>query len=249
MTERFDALTEKEKRTLRLMGRGHDAKSAAAALELSVHTINERLRAARRKLEVTSSREAARLMMEHERHQISVDKDFRGAASPTRSDGFSVPETLHAGEWGKGRAIALITGAVLMSIIAAAMLLTTPVMTDRAGSPRIEETARDTSLETAARKWLALVEAKDWEASYAATAASFRKANTLELWSDSAESVHGALGRIVSRQFVGADDVPSPQGITIVKFRSDYTNRRNVIVTVSLVEEDGAWKVAGIYVS
>ena len=39
----------------------------ARELGLSVHTINERLRAARRKLGVSSSREAARLLGEAER--------------------------------------------------------------------------------------------------------------------------------------------------------------------------------------
>ena len=56
MAEQLDTLTDKEKETLRLIVRGHDAKTAARELGLSVHTINERLRAARRKLDVTSSR-------------------------------------------------------------------------------------------------------------------------------------------------------------------------------------------------
>ena len=60
MTDGLAQLTEKEKETLRLMVRGHDAKSMARELSLSVHTINDRLRAARRKLGVTSSKEAAR---------------------------------------------------------------------------------------------------------------------------------------------------------------------------------------------
>ena len=60
------ALTEKEKQTLRLIVRGHDAKSTARSLGLSVHTINERLRDARRKMAVSSSREAARLLLETE---------------------------------------------------------------------------------------------------------------------------------------------------------------------------------------
>ena len=60
------ALSEKEKQTLRLIVRGHDAKSIARDLGLSVHTINERLRDARRKMAVSSSREAARLLLEVE---------------------------------------------------------------------------------------------------------------------------------------------------------------------------------------
>src|SRR3954469_16734478 len=60
------ALTEKEKQTLSLIVRGHDAKSTARSLGLSVHTINERLRDARRKMAVSSSREAARLLLQAE---------------------------------------------------------------------------------------------------------------------------------------------------------------------------------------
>ncbi|WP_370190036.1 LuxR C-terminal-related transcriptional regulator [Qipengyuania sp.] len=79
MADGYDELTEKEKETLRLMARGHDAKSAAIALSLSVHAINERLRAARRKLAVTSSREAARLVLEHEDPENSVEEDLGDA--------------------------------------------------------------------------------------------------------------------------------------------------------------------------
>src|SRR3546814_10526644 len=62
----IQALTEKEKETLRLLVDGHDAKSMARHLGLSVHTINERLRDARRKMSASSSREAARQLREIE---------------------------------------------------------------------------------------------------------------------------------------------------------------------------------------
>ena len=66
MASGYETLTGKEKEVLRLILQGHDAKSMAGELELSVHTINERLRNARRKLAVTSSKEAARLVFEAE---------------------------------------------------------------------------------------------------------------------------------------------------------------------------------------
>ncbi|WP_267389223.1 helix-turn-helix transcriptional regulator [Sphingomonas sp. GC_Shp_3] len=66
MSEALRTLTEREKETLRLLVAGHDAKSIARSLGLSVHTVNERLRDARRKLRVSSSREAARLLIEAE---------------------------------------------------------------------------------------------------------------------------------------------------------------------------------------
>ena len=40
MAHALGELTEKEKETLRLIVRGHDAKSMAAEFDLSVHTIN-----------------------------------------------------------------------------------------------------------------------------------------------------------------------------------------------------------------
>jgi DNA-binding NarL/FixJ family response regulator len=66
MSEGLNSLSEKEKAALRLLLHGHDAKSMAATLGLSVHTIRERLHEARRKLGVSSSREAARRLAQAE---------------------------------------------------------------------------------------------------------------------------------------------------------------------------------------
>ncbi|MEO9468408.1 helix-turn-helix transcriptional regulator [Parasphingorhabdus sp.] len=57
----IEKLTEKEKVVLRLLLRGYDAKTAAYELDITPNSVNERLRSTRRKLGVTSSREAARL--------------------------------------------------------------------------------------------------------------------------------------------------------------------------------------------
>ena len=82
-TAGIEALTEKEKETLRLLVSGYDAKSMARHLGLSVHTVNERLRDARRKLAVSSSREAARQLraIEHRDPQILGDKALGEAAA------------------------------------------------------------------------------------------------------------------------------------------------------------------------
>ena len=55
-------LTQRQKEILRLLLTGFDAKSAARELGISVHTVNEHLREARRHLGVSSSREAARIL-------------------------------------------------------------------------------------------------------------------------------------------------------------------------------------------
>jgi DNA-binding CsgD family transcriptional regulator len=60
------SFSERESQILRLLNSGHDAKSVARTLDLSVHTVNERLRSARHKAGVSSSREAARLLAQQE---------------------------------------------------------------------------------------------------------------------------------------------------------------------------------------
>ena len=57
-------LNDREKEALPLLLVGHDAKSIASTLGLSVYMINDRFRNARRKLGVSSSREAARRLTE-----------------------------------------------------------------------------------------------------------------------------------------------------------------------------------------
>lgn len=66
-------LTEREREVLRLLVAGHDAKSIAARLDISIHAVNERLRKARQKLRVGSSREAARLLAATEANDSLVD--------------------------------------------------------------------------------------------------------------------------------------------------------------------------------
>lgn len=65
-TRKVSALTERERQVLRLLARGHDIKSAARDLSISTSAVSDRLRQARRKLGVSTSREAARVLTTHE---------------------------------------------------------------------------------------------------------------------------------------------------------------------------------------
>ena len=66
------SLTEKEREILSLLTAGHTVKTIAARLDRSEASINERLRDARRKTGISSSRELARLLAA----QKSWDKNF-----------------------------------------------------------------------------------------------------------------------------------------------------------------------------
>lgn len=61
-----DDLNDNEKAALHLLLQGHDAKTAAQTIGVTPNIINERLRSARQKLQVTSSKAAARMLADHE---------------------------------------------------------------------------------------------------------------------------------------------------------------------------------------
>lgn len=248
MTDAIDLLTDKEKETLRLIVRGHDAKSCAREQGLSVHTINERLRVSRRKLDVTSSREASRILLEHE---AGPDKnlgyeDLGDARSPSHA----ASDNPSARWWMAGRRPALwITGGFIMSILLAALLLpASPISLVAADTPsRPENSYADAA--RSAEQWLELVDAGRWEESYAATGAQFRDLNTLEGWSAAARSVHEPLGAVVTRDLIANEFVPAPpNGYQLVKFRSAYANGGQQVETLSLSWEKGSWRVVGITV-
>lgn len=246
MNQGHHALTEKEKQTLRLLVSGYDAKSMARLLGLSVHTINERLRDARRKMAVSSSREAARKLREAEAQdpQLLGDKGL-GDAPPMASVAHLQQQPESAGTL---RRTGWILGGTVMTIALALAALTaftggaeTPVTAPAAS-------AAETAVADASRQWMALLDAGDWEQSYRATSKPFRSVNTLETWAKVSRQVRTPLGAMQSRALVTVDFAPTPQGYWILKFRTDYANKPGAIETLTLVNEDGSWKVAGIMI-
>ena len=253
MAQGYQALTEKEKQTLRLMLRGHDAKSLARHLDLSVHTVNERLRDARRKLEVSSSRAAARILLEREGRTPDLLGDTAlgdaapggGVDKPVQFDALAKAKTRFA--WG-------IAGVAIMSLFLGMLALgslsngAVPTSDASPSTAPAQPSVQQTEVAGAARSWLELGDASRWEDGWRATAASFRQMNTAERWAEVAAKVRGPLGAVRSRTLLGQDSVPAPPaGVEVVKFRTDFANKADAVETVSLVREDGAWKVVGIY--
>ena len=242
----LDTLTEKEKQTLRLILRGHDAKSSARELGLSVHTVNERLREARRKLGVTSSREAARRLLAEEGEptpETLGDKALGDA-----------PESVAAAEMTASatrRPPVLATiGVLAMSLVLAALLVPASplsVLPAAAPAPVLAAETDAAAAARAAEDFLKLIDESRWAESYATTGAEFRRLNTLAVWSEVSERVRPPLGKVLTRDLVGNEWVPAPPaGYRLIKFRSAYANGTQQTESLSLAWEDGAWKVAGI---
>lgn len=257
MTAGYQALTEKEKQTLRLIVRGHDAKSTARHLGLSVHTINERLRDARRKLEVSSSREAARLVLETEGDEPELPPQLLGdtrIGEAVRQGGMADDASSQPGHGAGSRLNWPLTGVIAMSIALATLAVaaltqgTALAPQTAPASPPAVAVPAETEAAAAARAWLVLGDEGRWEDGWRGTGAAFQKLNTPARWAEAATGARVPLGAVVSRTLIGQENVPAPPaGVEVVKFRTDFANRQGVVETVSLAREDGAWKVVGVY--
>jgi DNA-binding CsgD family transcriptional regulator len=250
--DRLWALTEKEKQTLRLIVRGHDAKSMARSLGLSVHTINERLRDARRKMAVSSSREAGRLLLEAEGGEPGVptpdllgDEGIGEDAARPDADQEVAPID------GVGRALRsprILIGVFFMTLVLG--LLAFAALPHAAIAPPVPaavRTAPNPEVVDSAQKFLALVDQGRWDESYQATGAAFRKLNTPEIWAAVSQKVRVPLGAVISRTFASQENLPAPPyGYEVVKFRTHFVNKAEAVETVTLERENGGWRVMGV---
>lgn len=131
----LSTLTAAEQNVLRLLACGHTAKSAATALGLTEGAVNERLREARRKTGVGSSRELARHVAASQ--EIWDEKiGMATAAPPAQSDGRTL---IPRARW------PLILGGLAMTVIASAVgalaaLALAGHSAPPAGPPRVVET-------------------------------------------------------------------------------------------------------------
>ncbi len=80
-TSALAALNDKELEVLRLLAAGHTVKSIAASLDRTEGSINERLRDARRKTGIGSSRELARLLDAQKIWDRNIDLPAPGAST------------------------------------------------------------------------------------------------------------------------------------------------------------------------
>ena len=249
MLDGQQALTEKEKQTLLLMGRGHDAKSMARHLGLSVYTVHERLRAARRKLSVSSSREAARLLLDSQPDTPNSFGDkLLGEAGSLVAPAKDAAAIDRRRRRGSRRVIA---GVVIMSLFLgiAALVMQPHAAQTSAAPPAPAPSPVQAEVVRAARDWLALVDAGRWHESWRATGESFRALNTVEAWTSASQHARVPLGALVSRAALSEESIPAPPaGLAMVKFRTSFANRAGVTETLTLVREGQAWRVVGVYI-
>ncbi len=270
------ALTEREKDALRLLLAGHEAKSIAQELDLSVHTVNDRLRNARAKLGVSSSREAARrwAQMDGEPPVSCLPENLAPTPetpahkvlgiAPADADGpqASPPTTRRT----RGHLLVWLAGGmIIMSLLIAVAALSslaggtappaspTESAPGAAPAPSAIDAASQTAAAAAARDWLALIDGGRWEESWQQAGILFRSQITSGRWTQQVQPVREPLGAVVSRQLVSTDaagDLPgAPAGeYAVLQFRTEFANMQDTIETVTLARDETGWAVIGYFI-
>jgi len=254
MTSGYEGLTEKEKETLRLLLGGHDAKSMARHLGLSVYTIHERLREARRKMAVSSSREAARQLREIEGRtpDLFVNKALGDAAARSPAHQVEHPARRNSEQ----RRFSWLVGGFAMTISLA--LLALSALSGAGQAPAVPASPRVTVAPTpaveaaavdAARQFLVMLDREDWPGTWQATHKSFQLLNTVEWWTKVSQQVRGKIGAPLARDLERVDFAAAPpNGYWTVIFKARYSRQASVTETLQLASQDGGWKVAAISV-
>jgi DNA-binding CsgD family transcriptional regulator len=264
MDEALRSLSEREKETLRLLAGGHDAKSVARHLGLSVHTVNERLRSARGKLGLTSSRAAARRLAEAEAGAQTEPPKFLGdkqlgedAAAP-RVGGMT-PSQTRRGPLSAGWIIGGL--AVMLSLAVAALIFThaaAPVATTASPAPAPAAAAALAASEAgeageAALAWIALLDREDWADSWTAAGSLFKTQVTQTDWATTVASVRGSVGPVVSRTQTSATPSTTLQGLPageyeVIQYRTAFRDKPDSVETAVMMREGGNWKVIGYFI-
>jgi hypothetical protein len=125
-----------------------------------------------------------------------------------------------------------------------------PAAPATAASPHAAE---ERAAQGGADAWLALIDQKQFEQSWAAAAPIFQSSLSAEKWENAASAARAPLGELSSRKFRAAEYKASlpgaPEGqYVVVYYDTDFAQKQSTTESVTLMKSDGAWKAAGYFV-
>ena len=105
----------------------------------------------------------------------------------------------------------------------------------------------------AAKSWLALVDAKEYEKSWQEAAPFFKDKVKEGQWSEMIAAARKPLGVMKSRELSSAvfkASLPgAPDGeYVVIQFKTSFTDKRESVETVTPMKADGTWRVSGYFI-
>lgn len=262
MDEALRALSERQKEALRLLAGGHDAKSVARHLGLSIHTVNERLRSARGKLGLTSSRAVARRLAEAEagteteQPKFLGDKQF-GDDATIRGVGTVTSLQSRRGPFPPRWIIGGLTAMLSLALAALVFTQAAPVAPAASSSALAASSAPTVMVaseaDEAALAWVALLDREQWSDSWSAAGNLFRAQVTQTDWASTVASVRGSVGPVISRTRISAVPSTSLPGLPageyeVVQYRTAFRDKPDAVETAALMREGQTWHVIGYFI-
>ena len=116
-----------------------------------------------------------------------------------------------------------------------------------AGSP--EEQAQ-----AAAKAWLALVDAGQYQESWASAASFFKGAVSQEKWRQQMQAFRQPLGKMTSRKLKSAKYTKTLPGApdgeyVVIQYQTSFAKKKSAVETITpMLDSDGKWKVSGYYI-
>ena len=117
-----------------------------------------------------------------------------------------------------------------------------------------DTTAKEQAAIVAAEKWLALVDAANYAASWQTAAGTLKVAVSQEQFGQSLQAVRAPLGKTISRKLktkTYATTLPgAPDGeYVVIQYQTAFQHKKSAIETITpMLDKDGEWRVAGYYI-
>ncbi len=105
----------------------------------------------------------------------------------------------------------------------------------------------------AAKAWLAVVDAKNYAQSWKDAADLFQQGVSQDKWDDMVQSIRDKVGPVKTRAFQAAQFAKALPGVpdgdyAIVSFQTDFESRVASTEVITLLHENGKWKVGGYFI-
>lgn len=106
---------------------------------------------------------------------------------------------------------------------------------------------------TAAKEWLALVDAKEYKKSWQEAAPFFMESVKEKQWEGMISSVRDPLGKTESRELLGtqfATTLPgAPEGeYIVIQFKTNFADKPDSVETITPMKAEGVWRVSGYFI-
>lgn len=104
-----------------------------------------------------------------------------------------------------------------------------------------------------ATKWLALIDRKQYQASWEQAATLFKQQVKATAWSQQLAAVREPLGTVTSRIMIDATYTTSLPGApdgeyVVLQFKTVFTNKKESVETITPMLDGNRWRVAGYYI-